>query len=204
MATPPGFVPTPPAAPAPATPAPTPTAVDTDPPGVRERINALNAQVHELRAAAERAAALERRAILAERRADSVGLLNTHPAVAEYASAQYDAYAATAGEKAKPYSAWLKEDAPSHPLVAPHLLSQTTPTVQTPAQTPAAPPPPTPAPQNPNAGVIPTPTPPVTALSEDAVKGWSLQQVEANLPQLLQQLQSEGLVKYTPPAKPTA
>lgn len=211
MATPPGFVPTPinPPTGAPAATPPAPPVLETDPPGVRDRINTLNARIHELQVQAAEVAALRTRAVLAERRADSHGLINAHPAVVEYASAQYDAYAATAGDQAKPYATWLREDAPNHPLVAPHVVKAVDPG-QAPLPNPAAPPAPVatrpapPPPANPNASTLPAPSvAPVTVFSEEAVRQWSPTQVRENLPALLSQMQAEGAVKYTPPAPRT-
>jgi len=178
---------------------------------VQERINALNARLHEAEQKAARVAELEKRAILAERRADSAAHAQIqHPAVAAHVSSQYDAYAAHVGEGAKSYGEWLKTDAATNPLVSPYLgtpaaaepvvnrAAVAAATTAPAAANTVAPPP------NPNAGAIPSPvTPPITSFSEQAVRSMSDAEVKANLPAILEQMKTEGAIKYTPPAPRT-
>lgn len=199
MATPPGFVPTPP--PATGAPAAPPSALPIgDPPSVQERINALNERVRVAESAAAEVAALRQRAILAERRADSAAHPSLrHPDVSAHVSAQYDAYAARTGDAAKSYAEWLAGDGATNPLVSPYLAAPAPPPV--PGAPPVVTPPP---PANPNAGVVqPGGPPPVTAYTSEAVGAMTLQQVQANLEGILKAGADAGEFRYTPPSPRT-
>jgi hypothetical protein len=185
---PPGFKPTPteppPVVPAPVAAPPVPV---EDSPGVKQRIDALSAKLAAAEAAAANAAALQQQLMLANRRLELAAYPQAqHPDVAAHLSGQYEAYASRTGEGAKPFGEWIKSEAASNPLVSPYLT--------TPTATPATPAPPAPPP-NPSAGALVTPAaPPVTAFSEQAVAGMTPAQVRANLPAIMSQLASEGLI----------
>lgn len=195
-----------------------------DTPGVKQRIDALNARITELQGQVASLPTLQTQLaeaqaarVKAERNAAFATYGVTTPSARRGLTRDYEDYAKDAGDKATPFEQWLNTEGRADSLYADHfkfdangapIVKKETPAV-TPAADPAAATPPatpvvTPAPGNPNGGAIVQP--PVTGkiLGDDDVRKMDNATWAANSEVVKQQLeQGVGGLKVILP-KPRA